>query len=588
MLVKGGTVIDGTGSDRYEADVLIKDDKILEIGAGLTAPEEAVILDAGGKLVTPGFINMHAHSDCSVVMYPNMESTLGQGITTEFVGHCGLGVAPVEKYWLYMFPEKKAFTKVMPEPRGGINPYGAYVVPTDALRRVFPETYGEALDWSSYGEFLEHMRKVGMGANMAVVAGQAQFRMQAMGQDFKRGAAEEEIQYMERALEEAMEHGALGFSLGLDYQPGLYASHEELVRLMKVVAKRDGIVTAHTRSRDTDYYKGQNFLKGVQEFIQLGKESGARIHISHIQLGWETVPADDEFAYLAVEKMMRLLEEARKDGVTVTWDVIPKYAFGPFHYPMAASMFQPYVESCGGCRAFAETLKIDSYRKRIEDEIRSGNHASQGIFTRFDPKSNPDWDLDKWFTKSTVEGIAGKTIREAANGKDSLRFLLDVLEKDPYAAVMPYNRRPEHTPGRDAYVAQEDASIALDTWTFDYDAALTEGDMPLECGSPATYEGMTVFLELERDKGVPMEKTVKKLTGNAAKALRMPQIGEIGIGKQADLLVIDWDHFSAESNLADPRHGAKGMDYVIVNGQIAVDHGRHTHVRSGKILAMES
>lgn len=97
-------------------------------------PGGARVMDAAGKLITPGFINMHSHSDCSAAMYPNMESTLGQDITTEFAGHCGLGVAPVQDNWLYMFPEKRAFTKVMPEPPGGINPYNAYLVPTQRLQ----------------------------------------------------------------------------------------------------------------------------------------------------------------------------------------------------------------------------------------------------------------------------------------------------------------------------------------------------------------------------------------------------------------------------------------------------------------------
>ena len=126
-LLRGGTVVDGTGSPPFQADVCIRDGVIDAVGPDLSAPEGAQVMDAAGKLITPGFINMHSHSDCSAAMYPNMESTLGQGITTEFAGHCGLGVAPVQHSWLYMFPEKKAFTKVMPEPPGGINPYNAYL-----------------------------------------------------------------------------------------------------------------------------------------------------------------------------------------------------------------------------------------------------------------------------------------------------------------------------------------------------------------------------------------------------------------------------------------------------------------------------
>ena len=148
-LLRGGTVVDGTGSPPFQADVCIRDGVIDTVAPALSAPEGARVIDAAGKLITPGFINMHSHSDCSAAMYPNMESTLGQGITTEFAGHCGLGVAPVQDDWLYMFPEKRAFTKVMPEPPGGINPYNAYLVPTRRLREPFAQAYGQELDWTT-------------------------------------------------------------------------------------------------------------------------------------------------------------------------------------------------------------------------------------------------------------------------------------------------------------------------------------------------------------------------------------------------------------------------------------------------------
>jgi N-acyl-D-aspartate/D-glutamate deacylase len=596
LLIQNGTVIDGTGAAGKIMDVWIKDGKIWKMEAPGQADDrsdltDAVIIDAAGKLVTPGFINMHSHADCSVAMYPNMESTLGQGITTDFAGHCGLSVAPVQKYWLYMFPEKRAFTRVIPEPIGGINPYDAYVVPTDLLRKPFQEVYGEELDWSSYGEFLDHLRKKGTGANLILVAGHAQMRLQTMGTDYKRNATEEEIRAMEESLSEAMDAGAVGLSLGLDYEPGMFAGREELLRLMKLVAKRGGIVTAHTRSRCHEYYgHSQNFLDGLKEFMALGKESGAKIHVSHIQNGYEVTPQSDELVWAAVDKTLQVLEEARKDGVDVSWDVIPKYAFGPFHYPAAAGMFQPYVEQCGGCRAFAEKLSIGTYRSSITKEIKAGNHASRGIFTRFNPKADPDWDTRQKFTRCKKETVVGKTIREAAQESqaDSLEFLLDLLMEDPYTAVMSLGRQPEHTPDRDAFVAKEEATIGLDTWTFDYDASLSEGDLPLECGSPATYEGMTVFLETERDKGVPMETTIRKLTKNAADILGLTDRGVLAPGKAADLLVIDWEKFSSETCPADPRHGAKGLDYVFVGGRIAVDHGVHTHVRSGEVLERRS
>ena len=320
IYIKNGTVIDGSGAPRFKADILIKDDTILTIGPDLSARPElagdiasADVIDAAGKTVTPGFINMHSHGDCSAAMYPDMESSLGQGITTEFAGHCGLGVAPIQKHWLYMFPEKKAFTRVNPEPIGGINPYGAYIVPAEAMRPAFKEAYGEELDWTTYGEYLDHLRRVGTGANLAAVAGQSLIRLQAMGLDYKRPATEEEICAQEEMLSEAMDGGALGLGLGLDYQPSLYASHEELVRLMTLVKERGGVVTAHTRHVPNDYYgRDVNFCDGLKEFLELGLETGARLHISHIQNAYPASPESDEMARAGVNETLALVQEYRE------------------------------------------------------------------------------------------------------------------------------------------------------------------------------------------------------------------------------------------------------------------------------------
>lgn len=585
ILLKNGTIVDGSGGTPYVADVLLAQGRIRQIGRDLQYTD-ALKIDAAGKWVTPGFINMHSHADCSAAMYPNMESTLGQGITTEFAGHCGLGVAPIRDNWLYMFPEKRAFTKVMPEPFGGINPYDFYTVPTAALRPVFEQVYGVKLDWTTSGEYIDHLRKCGTGANLALVAGQAPIRFQAMGMDYMRDATEYEIRAMEESLAEAMDAGYLGLSLGFDYRPGLYSSREELIRLLRLVTARDGIVTAHTRCKPNEYYKKQmTFLDGLIEFLELGLGTGARVHVSHIQNGFDVSPENDALVEAAVGQTLKILEDYRGRGMRLTWDVIPKSAFGPFHYPMAASMFQPYVEQCGGVSGFAGQLKVGNYRGIVEAEIRAGNHASRGVFTRFNPKANPNWDSRLRFTRASDVSLLGKTIREAADGGDSLTFLLDLLTVDPGACVISLDRRPEHTQDRDAFVAREEACIGLDTWTFDYSARLNEDNMPLECGSPATYCGMTVFLSNQKDR--PIEETVRKLTGNAAASLGLKDRGWLRTGCRADVLVIDPARLCPNECLWDPRCGATGLDYVIVNGEIAIQDGSHTHVRSGQIISKE-
>lgn len=582
LLIKNGVLVDGTGAAPRRADLLLGDGRIERIAASI-ASGDARVMDAEGRIVCPGFINMHSHSDCSVAMYPNMESALGQGITTEFAGHCGLGVAPIRDNWIYMFPEKRAFTRVMPEPIGGINPYAFYTVETEKMRRAFEEVYGEALDWTSYGEFIAHLRRRGTGTNLMLVAGQAHIRYQAMGRDFKRAATEAEIAAMEESLAEAMDNGAVGLGLGLDYQPGLYASREELLRLMRLVAERGGIVSAHVRSRThPSYGRELSFGDGLREFLELGAETGAHVHVCHIQNACADDCEEEAAVYAQVAGTLELLEAYRKRGLRVSWDVIPKHLFGPFHYPMAAGMFQPYVEQAGSVERFAQLLRVGNYRDVIEAEIRSGNHASRGIFTRFNPAANPRWAEGYVITGARDASQIGKTLAEAA-GSDPLGGLLDMLAEDPALCVMPLSRRPVSTPDRDAFVASNEACIGMDTWAFDYHASLNAEGMPLECGSPATYCGMAEYLYDHRADRI--EDVIRTLSGNPAQALGLKDRGTLVEGKAADVVVLDRRALDGCEHAEDPRRAPKGIEAVIVNGEIAVEDGRQSHVRSGRILA---
>ncbi len=218
----------------------------------------------------------------------------------------------------------------------------------------------------------------------------------------------------------------------------------------------------------------------------------------------------------------------------------------------------------------------------------TGRHPSQGVFTRFDPQADPAWDTRYRFTRVQRAGCVGKNdSRGSAQGADSLELLLDVLAEDPYAAMISLGRRPNiPRPGRLCGPA------GGHHWSGYLDlglrrGTLSSGDLPLECGSPATYEGMTVFLETERDKGATHGRDGAQAhrqrcphSGTDRPGLCLPRSGCRSVGT-------DWEHFAAKENLADPRHGPQGLDYVLVAGQIAVDHGTHTHVRTGTVLGPE-
>lgn len=583
------TIVDGTGGQPYQADVGILGEKIVTVGTlekDKIGPDTRII-DGTGQILSPGFIHMHSHGDCSVAMYPEMESSLGQGITTEFTGHCGLGVAPVPNYWLYMFPEKLAFEKVIPPSVGGANPYGFRMVETEKLRPVFQETYGEELDWSSFGQWRDHLHKRGIGANLYPLVGHGQLRTQILGLDYQRAASEEEISRMCQLLEESIEEGARGLGIGLDYLPGLWADEKELLALFQVVAAHDGMVTAHLRMiPQKNYAQQQTVRKGMEEFLRLTSQAGVRAHISHIspvETDGQGQPLEESAG--AIEALA-MLEKAKRNGQEVTWDVIPKDCYGPFHYAMLASLFEPYVQACKGLKSFGEKLRIGSYAREIQEEIAAGNHPSKAPFTRINPLANPHWDENQLITGSRVPGITGKTIRQAAEeaGKPSLAFCLEVLSADPETYVLSLGRRPEKTPDRDAFVAVPEATIALDCWTLNYDASLSYEDMPLETGSPDTYCGMFQYIERQKEKGEPPEMILRRLTGRPADILRLKDRGYIREGLQADLVLLDWEQAASAVDWTDPRHAPKGIRFVMVNGKMAVEEGRQLHAGSGKCL----
>ena len=281
LLIKNGTVINGTGSPAFYADVAVKDGKIARIGKGLEGAR--TVIDATGLTVTPGFIDSHSHSENAILTYPGLIEKLEQGITTSVAGQCGSSPAPISR-------------DADPEKAEQIGNYGKS---TDIYR--------------TFGTFMNVVKDVPTGANTAVLVGHSTLRKAAMGMD-NRTPTTEEMEKMKGLLEEGMEHGALGLSFGLFYAPGAYADTAEAVELAKVVGKYHGIVAAHIRD------EGDNLIQSVDEFLTIIRESGARGVISHHK-------AMDRPNWGKVHTTLRMIDEANKEGMDVYCDVYPYTAY---------------------------------------------------------------------------------------------------------------------------------------------------------------------------------------------------------------------------------------------------------------------
>lgn len=584
ILIQNGTVIDGTGKDAFAADIAVADGKIVKIGSSLSGSAKRVI-DATGRYVTPGFIDMHSHSDCTVPFFPDMEGTLAQGVTSVFTGHCGLSVAPVDKYWLPMFHEARAVNHLTGD-HDWLVPGYTTPVETDALRPQLKKYYGVDADWRTFGEYLDHLEHMGIGANMLCVVGHAPLRLQVLGYDSSRPAEEGEIAAMCAMLRREMASGALGLGLGLDYDSGIHAKTEELIALARVVAEYDGIVTAHVRGCSPGYMGGNVGMQpidGIRELLEIGLQTGVHVHISHIYPGF-LVSDDSYMQQRSAQRTLQIVNEYREKGVRATWDIIP--VSGLFYMPELAGKLTPYISLCGGKKAFAKKLSDASYKKWLANEIKAGRHLSKTPFCRIDPVKNPHWADRLVITSCKVAAHEGKALAALAQeaGVDPVDLMLDILQQDMDTCFV-QKKAPGFRGLEDAvewFIAQEEASLAFDGATYNFDAVDEVDDLPRIYGAPATYSGMVTFLLKHREQR--LEENIKRMTGNAARALGLKDRGFLAEGMAGDIVIFRYEELDDRINEVDPRSAPAGIDFVLVNGAIAVEQGTHSHIRAGRVL----
>ena len=570
VLVRNGLVVDGSGQPPYQADVGVLDGRIVSIG-DLSGEQAAETIDAQGRYVTPGFIDMHSHADLSIVQYPDAESLLGQGVTTAFCGHCGMGMAPVGKYWKSQGDDLFAFEEFMPFASVSSFPGVTPACLTEQLKPAYRNYFGVDLDWKSFGDYRRKLEHMGIGINLALEVGLQQIRQQVLGLDSKRPATEEETAQMVRLVEESMDDGAYGLSIGYDYTPDMYASESELLALAQCVQKRGGILSAHTRNGRSGCPNWQH-IDGIREFLELGKQTGVHVHISHIQPGFRVTPADQEMVDASACRTLDILEEYRREGVRVTWDTLHPEAASFYYYPQLCSFLIYYILECGGKNVFRQKLNDEAWCRTLAKQIEAGEHI---VFPRLDENAPVTACENKDYIGKTVKQLAQQTGRTVPD------MVLQILREDIETCIRP--RRPwEQVMSSEVYWRQEEAVIGTDNAVFPYDYEGHRPELPTFRSTPEAYGGMIHFLE--RSKDIPMEKTIRKLTGNAAQILGLTDRGWIQPGMRADLVVLDGNRLCSNLNEIDPRQQPSGVDYVMVNGKIALKEGRHTHIRNGQFL----
>lgn len=576
ILIRGGTVIDGTGTPGFCADIGIQDGVIRAIG-DLKDEEAVQTICAEGKVVTPGFIEMHSHADQTLLAYPTMDSMLHQGITT-FVGcMCGQSIAPIGKYWLANQAMRDIFDEMTPKLYADMYNEDYYAL-TETAIPLIRQRYGFDVTWKTFRQWLDTVDAHGTSGNIVPVLGYSTIRMNIIGPDGQRPPTEEEAQLLKEQICEAMEAGAFGMSVGLDYAPGIFSDTAELMEMTRELKKDNGILFAHWRKtgKRTGTPKKQKKIDGIIEILEIGKQNDIQVQISHLSKGYDLYPADDEFLQTAVsQRTLQVIDEYVAQGVRAGFDVIPNSTGGTMIAPDLITLFRPWYKFTGGITLFLSNLTKQDYRQQIRDTIFAGEYYI------LNPKVQPEWEDEILIKRCALTQYEGKTAKEVGRmmGVDTLSAIFDLLLLDSRtqifravhgastASVKTFLNHPDATCGNDTFVFADTSTVAYDPES--------PGNKP----NPNTYCGFIKFLtELGETS---REDRIRKLTGRPAELLHFTKRGTLKCGKLADILVIDWDKLKTNENVLDPMVYPSGICDVLVNGVPVIRNGQHTGALPG-------
>ena len=561
VIIRNGFIADGTGRDAYKADIAVSGDRIARIGdlSGETAKKE---IDAAGRYVTPGFIEPHSHTDLSVLFWPQMTNYLEQGVTTTVGGNCGHSYGPIgdELYRAAIVDTKVGF-----EVSGEYFSNVTLLMPKEPAGKALKKHYGVDLDWHSFGEYIDKCNRAGMCANIVPLAGYSAIRGSVMGLDCCREATPEELDRIEALTEQCMQEGAFGLSTGTDpnYVPGPFATKEETVRMLKVVARYGGIFASHTRNYDMASGTPDR-MGGYHDMLEEALEAGVRANVSHVHtLGMGT---NDEENAAAARDTLAYFEEMAAKGLDLSYDVIPSPYSMDLTVPYFAAFLRPFVLFAGGRHQLAEQLRAKDVRRMIHAVVDAG------LYPVLDPKfqmGNIYPILTVSRHRSCPEAI-GLSLLEWTNktGADPLDAVLDLFAADPdmgcdmalpdaVTANEILCRHPMAMPCADGFSGDKDTDFGITG-----DLAMLANPMNLSC--------MIRWLLLHGKER--FEDSVRQITSYPAERFGIPDRGTLAEGCFADIVVLNRDALGSHDREENPLQYPEGIDYVFVNGQLTIDH----------------
>lgn len=524
VLLRGGNVVDGSGSAPVRADVLISDGRIVAIGEALGAPDTSVV-DVEGKVVAPGFIDIHTHCDFTLHRWPRADAMVRQGVTTVVVGNCGHSTFPVGD------GERKEMLK-------------AY---SDFLADDLSWT------WTDAAGFTKVLSALPLAPNVALQVGHGTARVAAMGFD-DRAPTEGELERMRASVADAMRAGAFGLSTGLIYPPGTYATTGEVVALAEVAAAHGGFYSTHMRN------EGPALLDSIAETLEVAERAHIPVEISHHKvLGRRN--------WGLTEKSLALIDDARARGLDVSADQYPYEASAT---TLAALLPTWAVE--GGTDRMRARLFDPAERERIRDDVLNGP---------FDGGPKRDFEPETLMIASVTPedpALVGRTISEIAGsrGVQPVDAMLDLLAHHGGGVQVVIFAIGEEDIRR--VMSHPAVAVASDGWTLNPEAG--------GCPHPRSYGTFARVLgHYVRDEHhLSLEEAVRKMTSLPAARLGMADRGRLSPGAWADVVVFDPATVADRATFTDPHRYCAGVSHVFVNGQCVIEAGEDTGAASGRVL----
>jgi N-acyl-D-amino-acid deacylase len=524
IVIRHGTIYDGSGGNPIQGDVAIKGDTIAAVGV-IGAGKGLTDIDATGLAVAPGFINMLSWAGTPLLADGRSQSDIRQGVTLEVFGE-GTSGGPL----------------------------------TDAMKTEIIQQQGDikyAIEWTTLKESLDHLVRKGVSTNVASFVGATTVRMHVLGQT-DRAPTAAELDTMRGLVAQAMKEGALGVGSSLIYAPAFYAKTPELIALAKVAGEHGGIYISHMRS------EGNRLLEAVDELITIAREARVPAEIYHLK-------AAGKANWGKLDEVIKKIEAARAAGLEISADM---YTYTAGSTGLYAAM-PPWVQE-GGYQAWAARLKDPSVRARVRREMATPSNDWENLFLA----AGAEGTLLVGFKNEALKPLTGKTLADVAKsrGKSPEDTAIDLVIEDGTRVQVVYFLMSEDNVRR---------QMALPWMSFGSDAGsmATEGVFLKSSTHPRAYGNFARVIGRYRREGIlTLQEAVRKLTSQPARVLRLDRRGSLTAGHYADIAIFDPDKVQDHATFEKPHQYSTGMVHVLVNGVPVLKDGEHTGATPGRVV----